>query len=288
MKTTHLLLAAVITASPAILPAQDLPNLVPVPSTPSVPPRSDKIQVNPSEAVVKPNITPAAGEKLQQLGSQLADATTSMQARDALVQIVNAATTQNGFVDLVGHLARQDRDRLGDVRRENLDELHKTIAQFREDFRAKYHQEFSLRPEHLKDATVNMGADRNALTVTLSELEKHPAVSPTGDDRISSPAKPAGDLNKNVAAQTGLGMVSGPVLNLINEGGAGGSSAASQWKVNIPNEISAKQLRENLSLHLKKLDDQKSTWSDDANVTIRAAAAQVLRSLNDATLASDQ
>jgi hypothetical protein len=251
-----------------------------------VAPRSDKIQANPSESVVKPSITAAAGEKLEQLGSQLADVKTSGEARESLVQIVNAATTQNGFVDLVGHLVQQDRDRMGDARRENLDELQKVIGQFREDFRAKYHQEFSLRAEHLKDAAVNMGADKNALTVNLSDLEKNPAVSPTADEKVPSPLKPAGELNKTAAEKTGMSMEPGPVLNLIREGGVNSTSAA-QWKVNIPNEISAKQLKENLALHLRKLDDQKSLWSDDVNITIRAAAAQVLQSLNDATLASD-
>jgi len=221
----------------------------------------------------------------------LADAKTSTEVRDALMQIVNAGTTENGFVDLVGHMAKQDRDRLGDVRKEDLDELHKVIRQFKEDFRMRYNQEFSLKPDHLKEASVNLGQAKDTVTVSLSELEKNPAVPPTpagGKGDLPSPLKVTDGLSKDIPANTGMSMVAGPTLNLIKEGSNATASDMNSWKVNIPNEVTAKQLKQNLTMHLRKLDDQKSTWSDDANSTSRAAAAQVLQALNDTTLASDQ
>jgi len=265
MKTMHLLIIATVIASvPTLGLAQ----------------RSDKVPVKPSD--LPPNNATlakdaAAGEKLQQLGSQLADAKTSSEVRDALVQMVNAATTENGFVDLMGRIAKQDRDRVGDVRTENLDDLHKVIRQFRDDFRARYHQEFSLKPEHLKDANVNLGTVKDSVTVSLSDLEKNPAVPPapgTGD--LPTPLKTNDGMSKDIPAHTGLSMVSGPTINLIREGSSATATDMNAWKVNIPNEITAKQLKQNLTMHLRKLDDQKSTWSDDANSTSRAVAAQVL------------
>lgn len=283
MNTLHLLSAAILTAtvSAAIpsLRAQGLPGLVPLPSEPTLPPRSDKILVNPGDrAMERAAAADGTGEKLQQLGSQTADAQSTTEARAALVEIVNTATRENGFVDLVGHLAAPDRTRLGDVRREKVEDLHASIVAFRDSFRAKYQQDFLLKLEHLNNASVTPGADKKALTVSLSELEKHPAVPP------KTPGEVAVDPPRNIPASTGLSMVPGPTINLIREGG----TAASPWKVNIPNEISARQLKENLTQHLRKLDDLKSTWSEDPNVTTRAAAAHVLQALNDATLASDQ
>jgi hypothetical protein len=287
MNTIHLLIAALLTTSVAgaipTVQAQGLPGTLPLPSEPTLPPRSDKILVNPNDrAQERTAVAESTGEKLQQLGSQLADAQSTAEARAALVEVVNAATRENGFVDLVGHLSAQDRTRFGDIRREKLEDLHSSIAAFRDSFRAKYQQDFLLKPEHLSNTSVTLGADKKALTVSLSELEKHPAV-PLKTPGEVSPIKPD-DPAKNIPASTGLSMVPGPTTNLIKEAG----TAASPWKVNIPNEISARQLKENLSRHLRKLDDLKTTWSDDPNVTTRAAAAHVLQALNDATLASDQ
>jgi len=165
------------------------------------------------------------------------------------------------------------------------------IRQFREDFQARYKHEFSLKPEHLKEAVVNLGRAKDTVTVSLSELEKNPAVPPTpagGTGNLPSPLKQTDGLSKDIPAHTGMSMVAGPTLNLIKEGSSATAADMNPWKVNIPNEITGKQLKQNLTMHLRKLDDQKSTWSDDADSTSRAAAAQVLQALNDATLATDQ
>jgi hypothetical protein len=269
-------------AAAALLLAAALPLPLFAQQTPS-----DKLP-NPTPLQTAPP-TPNTGDKLQQLGSQSADEQTTADVRTALAAIINTALTENKFQDLTARLAHPDRTRLADNPQDKPDDLNKAIARFRQDFRAKYNQDFELKPDQLKDAAITMGLDKNSVSVNLSDLEKNPAVNPAPASAIPSPAKPLGDTAKNIPADTGQSVVPGPTVALVREGrSASGLSDAALWKVNIPNEISPRQIQQNLVRHLSKLNDQKTTWSTDANATSRAAAAQVIQALTDAALASDQ
>jgi hypothetical protein len=246
---------------------------------------SDKLPTNPGHS---PAPLPAPAS-LQQLGAQTADGKTAVEVRLTLTHLVNAGFTEGRFHDLLMDLARQDRDRIGDLPGEQYAELNKAIALFRQDFRAKYKQEFELRPEHLKDAQVNIGPNADSVTVLLSDLEKNPAVKPLPAEPAVAPVavKPGGELvpGKDAVKDAAQSVVAGPTIHLVREGKSGDAGI---WKVTIPNQITGKQLKENLTLQITKLEDQKSVWTDDPNATARAAATAVLRALNDSTLASDQ
>src|SRR5690242_15540978 len=88
---------------------------------------------------------PASGEKLQQLGAQSVDDKTAGDVREILTQIVNDALTDNKFPSLVQHLAKPDRDRIGDMEGEKFDDLRKAIAEFRAEFKARYHKDFEIK-----------------------------------------------------------------------------------------------------------------------------------------------
>jgi hypothetical protein len=136
-------------------------------------------------------------------------------------------------------MAKPDRERIGAMPRENYDELNKVIMQFRSDFQAKYHQEFVFRPEMLRGAEITLGTDKNTVTVSLPDLEKNSAVTP-GDSQTAGGGTEPGQAH-GIPKKTGLPVVSGPTVPLIDEAGnAAGQVPA--WKVDIPNEITGRKL----------------------------------------------
>ncbi len=233
-----------------------------------------------------PAQAPRQGADKPLLPAPAADSVTAGAVRETLAQTVNDALTENGFPNLLRHLAKADRDRIGAMEGEKFDDLNKAIARLREDFHAKYHQEFDLQTQQLKDMTVTFGLDKKAVTASLNEPEAKPA-SPASSlpSAIPSPGEKATDI----AASTGLNVVNGPMVNLLLEGRTvDGVLDSSLWKIDIPNEITGRQLKENLTRHLIKLDDQKSTWPDDVNAAYHAAASEVFQAFNDSTLASER
>jgi hypothetical protein len=231
------------------------------------------------------------GDKLQDIGNTQADETTATAARVLLTKAVNDGLTEGRFMNLVENLAKSDRERVGDFKPPpgpKMDDLNKAIAQFRTDFKAKYNQDFEIRPEHFRDAIVYAGRDKNSATVQLPELKYDRAAESSKlnsqlNEKVTGKkleAK-AGDLAKTAVGEPKAG--SSLTVNLLNEGTARGS-----WRINIPNEITGDQLKGNLIKHIQMLDDQKAMWPADADEAYHAAAYHVLQAMNDSALASDR
>jgi hypothetical protein len=223
------------------------------------------------------------GDKLQDIGASQADETTATAARVLLAKAVNDGLTEGRFMNLVENLAKSDRERVGDFKHPKMEDLNKAIAQFRMDFKAKYNQDFEIRPEHFRDAIVYAGRDKDSATVALPALHF---------DRAAESSKVATPLDEKVAGKKledkklAVGEPKGGsslTVNLQNEGTARGS-----WRINIPNEITGEQLKGNLIKHIQMLDDQKAMWPADAVEAYHAAAYHVLQAMYDSALASDR
>jgi hypothetical protein len=118
------------------------------------------------------------GTQLQNTGGQVADDAVAKEARHALARIVNDGVTTDKFGSFTSYLAKADRERLGDVKSINTDDLNNAIKQFRQDFKDKYNQEFDISADQLSNAMVYAGTDKNSATVSLSK----PMMSSTPGD----------------------------------------------------------------------------------------------------------
>jgi hypothetical protein len=241
------------------------------------------------ESKVKQGLNAASpGEKLQEIASNPADSSTATAARMLLAKAVNDGMTEGRFTNLVEDLAKSDRERVGDFKHPKMDDLNKAIAQFRTDFKAKYNQDFQIRPEHFRDAIVYAGRDKNSATVALPALQYDRAadsakVNPKLDAKI---AGKAGETKKSDEMAKAAGTPKGGTsltVDLLNEGSVRGS-----WRINIPNEVTGDQLKGNLVKHIQMLDDQKAMWPAEADAAYHAAAYHVLQAMYDSALASDR
>jgi hypothetical protein len=91
------------------------------------------------------------------------------------------------------------------------------------------------------------------------------------------------NLNNNNALNSGLASAGGVTLNLVNEG-----HVMNAWRIDVPDQISAEQLKQNLIKHIQMLDDQKATWPSDVNAAYHSVAYHVLQSFSDSSLASER
>ncbi|HVX83230.1 MAG TPA: hypothetical protein VH253_00290 [Phycisphaerae bacterium] len=107
-----------------------------------------------------------------------------------------------------------------------------------------------------------------------------------GDDINANPGvatgnKTAGQQRQDLASSTTTPPAGEALtLNMVNEGNS--------WKIDLPDQISDQQLKDNLARHIQTLDDQKSTWPSDVNQAYRTTAYHVLRAFNDTAMASER
>jgi hypothetical protein len=122
-----------------------------------------------------------AGDRLQRMGSTQADEATSREARMALARLVNDALTPDHFNNLTRTLAQSDQDRFSKSSNVTTDDLDRVIRQFRQDFRAKYGQEFDAKAEAFNDTLVYGGQDNKSVTVAVNDIAAgHAALNSSG------------------------------------------------------------------------------------------------------------
>jgi hypothetical protein len=124
----------------------------------------------------------STSSQMQTTGGKVADESTAKEARKTLARIINDGVEQDKFSSFTSYLTKADRERLGDVKKVNEDDLNNVIKQFRQDFKDKYNQDFDISADHLSDAVVYEGQDKKSATVTLSK----PIMSSTPMDNMST------------------------------------------------------------------------------------------------------
>ncbi len=320
--------------------------------------------------------------QMQQVGGQIADESTAKSVRNTLAKVVNDALSPKYFPTVTSYLSKADKERFGDVKSLNQDELNNAINQFRQDFKNKYNQDFDISSDQLKNALVYAGQDKNAATVTFARPNLNGASSNSGtsgssSSAINSPPNGATENNTQVNGATadrtlntlgndktvsnragdnsGAGLTTtsdgnrtGPAsngsnsnstvrgndvtatpgtvatnntgvtnantgnvstdvtntrnniagsanngianaagmssltLNLVNEG-----HVMNAWRISSP-QLSAEQLKQNLTKHIQMLDDQKAAWPADANTAYQAASYHILSAFSDSAVASER
>jgi hypothetical protein len=199
--------------------------------------------------------------------------------RDVLAQVAEASVTKDGLDDLVERLVDADRNRLG---KSDLDagneKLNGIIAEFQKNWQAKYNQEFDIADETavfndqfamIMQGEIGDGGAR----VAGERVPGAPAdttVPPADRDRVAG-----GDANRdpgrNVATVVikeshGLPMTN---VSMIHE-------MPDSWRVDVPDTVTAEQLRGNLENALTKLNEKQAEWPTDVNEAYRKATHCIL------------
>lgn len=130
--------------------------------------------------------------------------------------------------------------------------------------------------------TTNPPAGSASVSTPHATISGNPGYSDTGSNYASNNPSNTSD-NAGNTANNAMAAASGATLNLVNEG-----HVMNAWRLDIPNQITADQLRQNLIKHIQMIDDQKATWPSDVNKAYQATAYHVLQAFNDSSFASER
>jgi hypothetical protein len=245
---------------------------------------------------------------LDQSSRDTAQAPDAEGIRDVLASTTEAAL-KGQFSDVVERFADADRDRLGKAMptKDQLKPLDQLTEQFRNDWKAKYNQEFDIEKEELVfNPSVRIiegkvtGEARTASE--RSEVVTEEKAPGTSDDRskLEKAADKTGEVVKETAEKTadvareaadkvrgksdktatviipashGLPQVSVPLVRELPE----------KWRIDVPDSLNADTLRSNLEKHLKMAQDDKANWPADANEGYLAVAHHILLGIFEGT-----
>jgi hypothetical protein len=152
-----------------------------------------------------------------------------------------AALTKGSFDDMVERFVEADRKRIGDFKDMKFDDLDGRIEAFRQAWKAKYNADFDIDDKVLENwATVSKAGESSDKTMAN-------AMIPAGH---SLPAITVPLVKDNVA-----------------------------WRIDLPDDVSGAQLKQNVLTHLTKFDQMKAQWPADVLEAKRTAVHHVYAGL---------
>jgi len=230
--------------------------------------------------------------------------------RKTLASVTDAAFSDNA-TNVQKYLSSDDRQRLGDLGKTwdkdmtKRDQLKNTITQFRNDWKAKYGQDFSLSGKEqvvfgpqFRDFQIVQGEVSNPALLSNWPIEpatrtdmdrgtREPGAMKdmpgTGSEKGSAAAgSPAAGKNieqgQNVAIVTFPTEAGAPELTVSLDRE---KKATGDWRIDLPDTITADKLRDNLQNHINACNQMKNQWPDDVNQAYRIASHHVLMSFYD-------
>ncbi|MFT3786154.1 MAG: hypothetical protein QM770_08310 [Tepidisphaeraceae bacterium] len=198
------------------------------------------------------------------------------------------AVTTDSFGDLVNHLNDQDRKRISQDDSGKDSELQKSldgrINQIRGEWRNKYGKDPSFNKDADNAAYGEVRLLRGEIT-DPNQVVQHwpvPAVrmqkdSPTGADGANDPNN--GDVNLDKGREVAIAILPGmrdksPVaVSIIGE--------VQNWKIDVPNSLTAERLRGNLLAHLTYFGDNAKSWPQDEHKAQAMLTRHVMLALYD-------
>jgi hypothetical protein len=213
--------------------------------------------------------TKSAGNKMAASTQPSAD-TAMKGTRDTLASAVEDALTHNDFDKLVGEFTKVDRDRIGKVDKNSLADLNQLIGQFRNDWKAKYNQDFKLSD---KDQVV-FGTP---VAIQVGEAaEARLASSSTPPANTADNGKNAAN-NVTTATFPAVGSSAPAVsVTLRNEG-----TTMKDYKIDVPDTLDASKLKSNLMTHIQHIESMKDQWPSDVNEAGRIVSQHILAAITD-------
>jgi hypothetical protein len=217
--------------------------------------------------------------------------------RSELANLTEDAVGHNKFDNLIGNFVDQDRNRMKDVKDADVTALNEKIGDIRRSWKDKYGHEFDIDKANLVfneqfsilqgEVTDTNQAMANWPVPATAQLTARPgdnqgaavtAGATTGDND-------KGDINlekgRNVAlvsvpASHGLPAMT---VSLIHE-------LPDQWRIDVPNNVTGTQFKDNLTKHLSHVQGMKAEWPSDENDAYRAVAHHVLMAIYNVDMSS--
>lgn len=237
--------------------------------------RMDQMQHQPGSVGTSPSGTQGTMEPQQ--GAMLPQGVTQKNlgdfedVRKNFTTFAKDALKHDGFKDLTDNFVESDRNRLSGAAGQNNDAWNNAIDQFNQAWKAKYNSNFDVadRDKAYSDRflAVTQGQVDNPQQITSWPVAPMQKGAENWQKISSSPNIQKGT---QVAVVTLTADATQPPLyiSLIREG--------SKWKIDIPDNVSADDLRASLVQHLGQVTSMKDQWPSDPNDAARVVSYHLL------------
>jgi len=230
------------------------------------------------------------------VGITAKDADDAEDVRDLLGTAAEAALAKNGFDDLVERLNDQDRNRLGEgMKGMKYDDLNAKVAAINEAWKAKYDDDFDVEHrDSLVLVTVIQGevhdpkavlaagwpVPARAIDKVSSEDAARVAAAAAGDDGEGKPGQETAVEAANLEKGREVALAYFPASHGLPGLTVSCIGEAQAWRIDIPNNITAAQLHQNLARRLDMISQNQAKWGDEHNAQAYIAH-QILLALYD-------
>lgn len=191
-----------------------------------------------------------------------------------LADTVESAVEKNGFSDLISYLNQADQQRLkDDSKNANFDDLNAAAAQLQQDWNNKYGHDFKIDDSHQTFASAQIyQGDIGSQARTAGETMAPQANNSNGTPDNSQANRT--DANLATAVINASNMRHRLVIRLSNEG-----TVMDSWKIDLPQQYSADQLKAALVQRLNGLHNNVDRWPTDEAQAQRVVSTQILAAL---------
>jgi hypothetical protein len=189
--------------------------------------------------------------------------------RETLKEVTQAAFTKGGFDDLIERFVDSDRARLNrDVyTNQNHDILDAKISQFRDDWKAKYNQDFKIDDKNaVYDSSFAMIMQHQNGDAAQMAAE-HQTADDTNKQMTTEKTQPGRSVaTVTIAASHRMPELTVPMIHEFPD----------RWKIDVPDNLTAQQLHDRLLNQVTMLDEHKDSWPEDVNEAYRAVTHHIL------------
>ena len=216
------------------------------------------------------------------------------------VGLAGAALTRNGFDDVVERLVDQDRNRIGNYAEKEFDDLNAAADAINKAWKEKYGDDFKLEPEKaLKSVAVMRGEIEDpkavaakwpvqAVAPRAGEQDAVAAAAAEKADRENEKGTADAELNSNIEKGRDVAIATVPAshglpalrVSLVRE--------ANGWRVDVPNNLTGEQLKNNFARHLAHIKDSADRWPADENDAAAMVAHHALMAAYNVELPAGQ
>lgn len=242
----------------------------------------------PADDETKKSSEATAGGATLPAGIKAREAEDSNDIHKTFQGVAEAALTKGGFDDVVERLVDQDRNRIGNYAEKEFDDLDGIVAAIGKAWKDKYGDDFELEPnEALKAVALIRGEIEDPKAVAAHWPVKAVAPAAGESDAVAAGAaeqaerenekgNPDPNLNSNIEKGRDVAIATIPAshglpaihVSLIRE--------AQGWRIDVPNNVTGEQLKNNLAAHLTRIKDSADQWPADKNDAAAFVAHHVL------------
>lgn len=212
----------------------------------------------------------AAADKMRAATQPSADAAVK-NTRSTLSSFSEAALTKGGLNDVVERFSKADRDRIGKFDKSSFTDLDAAIETFRNDWKAKYNQDFKLsdKEQLIYGAPIEIKAGDITDNVRLAAERTGPNGANTADQKAVN--------NTTTVTFPAAGDAPAVTVHLQNEG-----TVMNSYKIDVPDTLDGSKLKANLISHITMVDQMKDKWPADPNEAYRIVSQHLLAAVTDA------